>query len=68
MTETDHNPGDVNNDECSIVIPICERYDDVTSVYETYAASLKQHGYNCHFYYGSPSADNAVRHAGCANC
>jgi glycosyltransferase involved in cell wall biosynthesis len=51
MTDTDHKTGNELEDECSIVIPICERWDDVTSVYETYAAALKDDGYNFHFYY-----------------
>jgi glycosyltransferase involved in cell wall biosynthesis len=51
MTDTKHKTESALEDEYSVIIPICERYDDVTSVYETYAATLKNHGYNCHFYY-----------------
>ena len=51
MTEIDTKTGSASKVECSIVIPICERWDDVTNVYETYASFLLDHGYNCHFYY-----------------
>jgi glycosyltransferase involved in cell wall biosynthesis len=51
MINTDHKTEGEIADEYSVIIPVCERWDDVTKVYESYAAALKSHGCNYHFYY-----------------
>jgi glycosyltransferase involved in cell wall biosynthesis len=51
MPDTTHKTESALEDEISIIIPICERWDDVTTVYEIYSAALTDHGHICHFYY-----------------
>lgn len=51
MTDDAVDRDDVTAEECSVVIPVCERYDDVESVYSTYSAVLEKRGISCHFYY-----------------
>jgi glycosyltransferase involved in cell wall biosynthesis len=51
MTNATRETVDESTEKCSVIVPIGDRYDDISSVYEIYSTTLEENGYKCHFYY-----------------